>query len=260
MGYKQADHLLLWWFGRYVDLTDEQTALAKQRINELLAWHRKSELPRYATFLDSTAAQLASDITPEQACATWDEVRNLTRRSVQRAIPSMADVMVTLKDEQLAEIAAQQLKNSRKFDEKYRNGDEAQRLKARLKVAVERLEDEYGDLSNAQEAAISELMKASPWNPDTAAADAAVRRQDTNKTLKSLQGLATPRATAELQDYYQRMETGTSPELKARQTALTQYNCQFTARTHALMNAEQRGKMQKRLKKYANDFRELAKG
>lgn len=260
LGYKQADHLMLWWLGRYVNLTDEQTAVAKPRLAELLAWHRKNELPRYATFLDGTAAQLATDITPAQACAAWDEVRTLTRRSVQRALPGMAEVMVSFTDEQLKDIQAQQLKSSRKFDEKYRDGNDAERLKARVKVAVERLEDEYGNLSNAQEAAVSDLMKASPWNPDTAAADSAVRRQDTNQTLKSLQGMPSARATAELQAYYQRMETATAPELKARQVALTQYNCSFTAKTHALMNAEQRANMQKRLKKYADDFRELAKG
>ncbi|MEN8824405.1 MAG: DUF6279 family lipoprotein, partial [Glaciecola sp.] len=49
--YNNADTLLSWWIGKYIDFTDAQQPLVDQTIDEWLAWHRQNELPQYRTQL-----------------------------------------------------------------------------------------------------------------------------------------------------------------------------------------------------------------
>lgn len=42
--YNNADTLLSWWIGKYIDFTDAQQPLVDQTIDEWLTWHRQNEL------------------------------------------------------------------------------------------------------------------------------------------------------------------------------------------------------------------------
>ena len=49
--YTYTDRLLLWKIDHYFHLSNEQDKQVKARLAELHAWHRHTELPRYAEFL-----------------------------------------------------------------------------------------------------------------------------------------------------------------------------------------------------------------
>ena len=259
LAYKQADTLILFYVGRYVDLSDEQSKVAKLRLKELLAWHRSTELPRYVNVLDATSPQVLDDLSATQVCSLGDEVRTALVRTVEKALPAVGEIVVTLNDEQLADIKKKLIKNNKKYDDDYRTGSPEQRWKKRMKRVIDALEDEYGNLSTAQEEAVSDLLKPSPWNVDDWARERELRQAEVLGILKASQGGVAVKAAADIQGYLLRGLSPTEPAAKERVAAYTRFNCEFNAQVHKLTTPEQRAHAQKKLKKYADDFRALAK-
>jgi hypothetical protein len=260
LAYKQADSLILFWVGRYVDLNDEQTKLARVRLAELMAWHRTNELPRYASVLEATTPQLAGDVSAAQVCNLGGEVRAAVVRAADRALPAVGEIVVTFNDEQLSDIRKKLVKNNKKYDDENRRGSPEQRWKNRLKRTIKSLEDEYGNLSSAQEAAVADLLKPSPWNVEEWAVLREARQAELMGILKSAQGAAPAKAAADLSAYLLRNLNPSDTALREKQAALTQFNCEFTAQVHKLTTPEQRSHAQKKLKGYMDDIRALVKG
>ena len=75
--YNNLDWLLPWYVEDYITLTDIQEEQFEQEFEDLWAWHRENELPKYVTSLKQLEEDIAEDaITLEKIIAYQDEARD----------------------------------------------------------------------------------------------------------------------------------------------------------------------------------------
>ncbi len=103
--YNNLDWLLPWYVEDYIALTDSQEQHFEQEFEELWAWHRQTELPKYVDSLKRLEQDIADDsITMEKIISYQDEARAHYLVTAQRVVTKGIDLMSSLSDEQLSEI------------------------------------------------------------------------------------------------------------------------------------------------------------
>lgn len=258
--YTQAGELVFWWLDGYVDFDTEQTPRVRAAIARWFAWHRASELSDYAALLDRAADEAARDVTPEQVCRWFDVVRERVDRAVTHALPEAAAIAVTLSPEQLRHLERRQRKNNAEFRDDFLQPDPARRHAAAVDRVVERAEQLYGRLDDAQRERISQALVGSPFDPERWLAERQRRQRQLVQTLQRLQGLP-PRSGAALdglQAHWQAVRDAPDADYAAYQDRLDGANCELLAQVHNRTTVEQRREAQRRLRGWEADLRRLA--
>ncbi|MEM6708686.1 MAG: DUF6279 family lipoprotein [Pseudomonadota bacterium] len=67
LAYNNADRLIRWGLSDFIDLTDEQRRFLDDELDRILYWHRTTQLPIYASYLDQLNARIdaAAGKSPE---------------------------------------------------------------------------------------------------------------------------------------------------------------------------------------------------
>ena len=76
LAYNNLPELSYWWLDGYLDFGGAQTPRVRDDLAELLAWHRRHELPRLVELLRGAQALAPENITPQQACAFADKAES----------------------------------------------------------------------------------------------------------------------------------------------------------------------------------------
>jgi hypothetical protein len=102
--YNRLDTLASWYFEGLVSLNDAQRTELRDWLSQTLAWHRSSELTRYATFLEdvSVAAQRPGDRR------SYDEIRarfqGLIDDLIGKTAPEASQLLLHLSPQQVDEL------------------------------------------------------------------------------------------------------------------------------------------------------------
>ena len=134
------------------------------------------------------------------------------------------------------------------------------RKKAATQREIERAEDFYGRLDDAQRAFVVRSIAESPWDGDVAYAERLRRQQDLLAIVRRLAAKRASPAEAEVEvrAYMKRLERSPHEPYRRYQVRLVDYNCSYAAALHNLTTAEQRQKAAKKLKGYEDELRALA--
>ena len=260
LGYGQAPDLAYWWLDRYVDFNDAQTPRVRDALAQWFAWHRRTQLPDYAALLARAQGELAANTTPARTCEWWADLRSRMDTSVERGVPAMAELMLTLTPQQLQNLERRYAKSNEEFRSEYLQTDAARRLKEAVKRAVDRAEFFYGKLDDEQRDRVAKSVAQSPFDAELWAAERQRRQQDALQTLRRLraEALGADQAQAALRAYIVR--AGRSPREEHQRYAdrLTQFNCAFTANLHNVTTTAQRQVAADKFKGWENDLRALA--
>ena len=155
--YESAPTLLLWSFDDFLDLSDAQKSLARERLQQALAWHRRHALPDYAAFLATLDAQVDAGLTEEALRADHERLRAFYRDIAEHLIPDAADLFATFDGAQLDELAQRLAKADR------RALDEAAASRARsMGRTLGHIEAWTGPLSGAQRELVKARLRALP--------------------------------------------------------------------------------------------------
>lgn len=115
--YNNFDRFARWQVSDYVDFDTRQEAYFDAEIARLLYWHRTSELPRYATWLES----LATATEQERVEGTLDQVVKEAISAAEliekNAMPMTIELMLSLTDEQVAALPENLARANREFME-----------------------------------------------------------------------------------------------------------------------------------------------
>lgn len=262
LAYTQADHVVYWWLDGYVDFDGAQSLAAREGIAQWFAWHRTSQLPEYANLLDRAADEALADTTPERACRWFDVLRERTDMAVRQAAPAAAGVVATLRPEQLARMARKQASTNEELRDEYLQTDPVKRREASVKRAVDRAEQIYGRLDAAQRAQVAAVVAASPFDPERWLAERQRRQRDLLQTVTSLANTGTggEAGRAALLGVWQRIQRSPEEAYVRYAESLERYNCEAAANLHNSMSREQREKLNRRLKGWESDLRQLAAG
>jgi hypothetical protein len=258
--YSQAPDLSYWWLDGYIDFTNAQTLRVREALTQWFAWHRRTQLPDYATQLARARAEVLNDTTPARVCEWGGELTKRAKTAFEQAAPAAADLMLTITPEQVRHLEGRYAKFNDEYRADYLQPDPADRAAETLKRTIDRAETLYGRLDDAQRARIAAGLARSPFDPEVWFAE---RRQRQLEAVQLLRQSGAPGATREqaitgLRVYAERLERSPREAYRRYAERLLDFNCGFAANLHNATSAEQRRVAADRIEGWEGDLRALA--
>jgi len=265
LAYDNADTLLAYTFDRYFDLDEQQTALLRERLRAVHAWHRATQLADITELANQAVERLgtadagtpiaAADITRLQQRAAA-----LARRLGTRVAPDLARLALTLRPEQIERCERQFAKDHLKTTEEVLPRPGHDTVDERARLWADRLETWLGRLSSAQLAAVREAVAR---NPDLAAAwvvEREQRRQDLLALLRRIEQTRPDVTTAAswFEEYFEQMTQPLDAARAARVAEQAQASAALMARLLNIASPDHREALANRLRGYAEDLTTLA--
>jgi Family of unknown function (DUF6279) len=269
IAYSQAPTFAYWWIDGYVDLNDEQTPKLRDAIDRWFEWHRRVEMPRYATLLARAQREVMEPtLNTAQLCAWRDEAQRRLDAALDEATPAFATLMVSLTPEQIRHLERKMAKDGEELKKDFAQPDKAERAEVSFKRTLERYENLYGRLDDAQRAKLAQLLAVSPFDADRWLAERDRRNSDLMAMLttvstagKSADGAtAQAKAQAAVRVLAERALRSPRPEYRAYQERLTQENCALAAAMHNATTPAQRVYARNKLKGWEDDVRLIVAG
>lgn len=260
LAYGQAPTLAHWWIDGYLDLDGAQSDKARAALQELFRWHRATQLVDLADLLAKAQRQALAPATAAQVCQWTDELTERLNTVYEHAVPSMADVAMTLQPAQLRHLERRYAKANDEFKDDFLQASPAERQAASIKRAIERAEFFYGDLEAPQREVIARGVAASPFDAQAWLGERRARQAD---VLASLRRWTAERSSPEvvragLRQLGERTQRSVRDNYRSYQQRLLAYNCAFAADIHNATTPAQRQHAAKKLKAWEDDLRALS--
>lgn len=259
LGYSNGPQLAWWWLDGYVDFSRDQSPRARQALDRWFDWHRGSQLPAYATLLAQAQAQVMEPLTADSACRWQARGTQALDPAIRRAADDFAEFVPGLGEPQFKQLERRQAKNNATMREDYLQPTPQDRQAATFKRALDRAEEVYGDLNEAQKRLLVAGLAASPFNPDLWLQERQRRQRDTLQTLRKLvadKSGRDERALA-LRSLARRSQESPDANYREYQRRLTEFNCGLVAQLHNTTTASQRQRARSTFKGWEEDLRWL---
>lgn len=257
LAYNQAPTLSYWWIDRHVALDGSQTARTREDLNAFFQWHRRQELPAYASLLRQWQAMAVDKVSPAQACVQFEDIRQRLDRAAAETVEPFARLALQLSPAQLENLKKQQAESNEEYEKDFLRGSPEQRLNKRLDKAIDRSESFYGKLSTAQRELLRDLLQKSPFDPQRTQSERLRRQADLLQTVRDAQ--ATPAKAEQLvREHIARIRQSPAPGYDAYNQELVRQGCAQFAALHNSTTAEQRASAVRALKGYEDDLRTLS--
>lgn len=260
LGYNNGPTLAYWWLDGYLDFDGSQADRVRAGLDDWFAWHRRTQLPEYATAIAALGARAAGPVSAEQVCAWTDEWRQRLDRATERILPAAARLLPDVTPAQWDRLARRQAEKLAENRAEFAPADPVERRQGQLRRAVERAETMYGTLEAPQRRLLASLLAESPFDADRWLADREARNADLLRTLKSLQAgpLTPPQRIDGLRALSQRLQRSPDPVVREAQRRAGEFNCRAAAELHNSTNPRQREHLRQRLASWEEDLRALA--
>lgn len=261
LGYSNGESVVFWWLNSYVDIESNQQPWVKRHIANLLAWHRSTQLEQYANQLTRIQTQLQGNVTSADVLDAFKGIRNSALVTVNKAVPELADLAVSLHPQQIANIEKKFSSNNESYRKDYMRGDLERRQSDRFKKLMKQAEYWFGDFSPEQEAQIRAASNARPLNREL---ELEIRKRRQHEVLAMLYKVRSEKldsaATAALMKQYMAgvLDHFGQQEHKAFSEASQIALADTLALIINVTNATQKAHAQKRLQKWIDDCRALA--
>ncbi len=257
--YNSTPDLAYWWIDRFVDVSAEQRPVLIDDLQAYQQWHRITQLPRYAQWLQQLQTLALQDVSEEQACKIYREIWEGLPTLAEAADAGMARLASSLSTEQLDHLRHKLERQHRDWRRDWVEPGADEVLKKRVQRARERAEDFYGRLAPHQQRLLRQQAERSPHDATLGEAMRLRRQDDIVTTLRGLQQQQpTPDGwRREVRALLQRSVISPVPAHQAYVDRLNDFNCRAMAQMHNSTSAEQRQSALKRLQKYERDARAL---
>ncbi len=262
--YNHGDTLLYWWLNAYIDLDSEQSDEVKKDINNLFQWHRTTQLRDYAGLLNKMQRQMGDgNVTQEELLSDYRDVMARTELLAFKALPQLAELAMTIKPAQIAQMEQKFAKNNDKFRKEFMSGSVEDQHKARFKKAMDQFELWFGSFSREQEAQLRKASDARPLDNDVFLQERVLRQKKIVALLRRVhdQKLNKDQTMAAihdlLRDFFGRMD---APERKAFYDAYVDSTSKFILTAIKMTTPQQKQHAQQRMQGWINDFNALAQG
>ena len=262
--YNHGDTLMYWWLNAYVDLDSDQSDWVKKDIDHLLQWHRTTQLRDYAALLSKMQRQMGDgNVTQDELLADYRDIKARTELLAFKALPQLADLAMSVKPDQIAQMEQKFAKNNDKFRKEFMSGSVDDQKKARFKKAMDQFELWFGSFSRDQEAQLRRASDARPLDNDIWLQERVLRQKKIVALLRrvhdqKLNKEQTMSAVHELlREFFDRMD---APERKAFFDAYVDNTSKFILTAVKLTNPQQKQHAQQRMQGWINDFNTLAQG
>lgn len=261
LAYNHAHEAAWWWLTDYVEFNDTQRPVMRSAMVQVHAWHRRSQLPVYADMLGRWQAQMPGELGSAQVCALFDDV--LARLSdmaglVDALEPSALQALASLSPAQLADMEKRMAKSNRTFREKFIDVTPQALAAERVKQGLSRAEMLYGRLEDLQKRALEVALSRAPWDAAASYERRLRRQKEIVLALRAIQGLSAEQVRPALKTLLLQAVDPADATDRAAMLAMRKQSCQVLAELHQSTTPAQRAKAVETLRRYVNDFRQLA--
>lgn len=260
LAYNQAPELIYWYLDAYVDFSHAQRPQVKDALEKLHTWHRQTQLPAAIDTLHTLRTQMPGEISTQQACTVYADVRSQLLAIPAQAEPAVVALVGQFSSAQLAHMERRFAKKDAEFRSEFIDPAPHKTRALRHEKAIERAEKLYGPLDAAQVAVLQQRVDVSSFDARQTYAERLRRQQDMLHTLRPLIGnQASPAAVqAAVHALWQRTVASPDPVYRAYMEKLEQDACVSFAALHNSTTPAQRRKAVEILGRYAQDLRALA--
>jgi hypothetical protein len=253
LSYNNADTLLHYRAGKYFGFEDAQKAEFERRVQRFLGWHRKSEIPQYARFANELADRLARGVSQADLVWGYDSFQTFLRQSVRAGSGEISEMLDALSPAQIERFKERLDKENLDFAKEYglREAPEERRAK-RVKRNIERMEDWFGPLTDAQAERVAAYSKRAPL-------DDQLRDRDRKRMQQELLAIVRAKeAKKRLVPWAVAWEQNRDPAFEAARKSNLQEFYAMLLDLDKTLTPEQRARAVKRLRGFAGDFLALA--
>lgn len=253
LGYNNADTLLHYRGGKYFGFEDAQRVEFERRVQRFLGWHRKSELPQYARFANELADRLARGVSQADLVWGYDSFQTFLRQSLRAGSGEISEMLDALGPAQIERFQARLDKENLDFAKEYglKEAPEERRSK-RVKRNVDRMEDWFGPLSDAQVERVAAYSKRAPL-------DDQLRDRDRKRMQRELLAMVRAKeAKKRLVPWAVAWDQNREPAYEAARKSNLQEFYAMLLDLDKTLTPEQRARAVKRLRGFAGDFTVLS--
>ena len=258
--YNQAPQLVYWRLNNYFNLTDAQADRLRSELGDLHQWHRDQMLPQHAALLQQVQQRLPDDITADQACRVYADVRLQIDQLIAQAEPRLVVLASQLTESQIRNFEKQQADSNSEWRREWLDVSIAKLAERRYRLLLSRAEGFYGALQDPQKAILRRLIAESTFDPQRSYAERLRRQTDLAQVLRQIASdPASPeRNHSLLRGYMERFNTSPDPAYQRYALQLVEEGCAGFALVHRAMTPAQRIKAVQSVKGYEQDFWVLA--
>jgi hypothetical protein len=261
LGYGNGDSLARWWIDQYVDLSPEQDVLVRERLLRFHTWHRKTQLPDYAGLLRQGRVFATGQPTAADALGLSEGIIRRGHTMAEQAAPDIADFLSSVGPAQIDRMAARFADKNADFAKEAKLGEsEAARRKVRYKRLLERAEYWFGDFSEAQQAALRQLVEGQSAGSQFWYDERLRRQREWLELARKVQTERPPRERSIqlLRDYAARFDLPGDPARLAQALALRRASAELAVAIQALTTPAQRAHAQHKIDDLIRDLTELS--
>jgi hypothetical protein len=253
MAYESADKYLHYRANQYLGLDAKGSEELEERIAEFVAWHRRNALPHYARLSDEAAGRVSKGLAPGDIAWGYDALVGHARQGLWVGAERIAPLLDRLTPQQIAHMEKRFAEDNRKFARDNLRGTEADRRKRRAKRVEQRLEDWVGSLSREQRRKVQRFAERAPLYDE-------LRERDRKRMQAELLDMIRRReAERRLPDWVAHWERGRDPAHAAASERFRKEYGELLLELDRTLSAEQRARAEANLRRYAEDFRVLAR-
>jgi uncharacterized protein DUF6279 len=253
LAYDNADTYLLFRAKSYLDLDAKSSDELDERIDEFFAWHRRTALPQYARLSEEAAKRVTRGLSREDLVWGYDSLVAHARQSLRFAAERVAPLLDRLTPQQVAHMERRFAEDNRKFAREYLRGSEAERRKRRARRLEERLEDWVGNLSHVQAEKVRQFSERTPLYDELRAKDRQRMQAEFVDMIRKRE------AQKRLPDWIANWDHGRDPAHLAASERFRQEYLALLLEIDKTLGPEQRNRAAANFRRYAEDFRVLAR-
>lgn len=150
LAYNNLDWLSYWYVSDYIDLSDKQSNVVKEKLRLILEWHRADQIPKYKAQLITLKQDIESDrVTRESVNGVIESIRKGWTALRARVVSEAMDLMPTLTSAQVEELF-ENLEDKHSKDLEELSDDTEKRFELRYEKLEESVEDYLGSVTNQQ--------------------------------------------------------------------------------------------------------------
>jgi len=252
--YNRLDWLSHYYVSSQVELDDAQSRALQSNLDDFFAWHRRSELPRYARFLDRMATDAAAPVSLAQFEAGQREVEGFMNASMSRVAPAAARWLDGLRPAQVDELFTSLAEKERKERAELCDSTPDERLAKRTRKFIDNVEQWTGRLDRAQRELITTRYPA--VDTDECAEPASRARLGLRALVDRYR--TRPEFAARLGDFLAHPESRGDAAYRAAYEADRERFLRLLADINHSLTPAQRARTIERLRGFASEMRGLA--
>jgi hypothetical protein len=260
LGYNNADTLVAHGLDNYFDLDDEQAELVRNRMRELLRWHRRTQLAAYSELLQRAHARVGGNVTAVDVLALQTEIHGMLATMGERAAPDIAHVSARLNQGQIDKFARKLTEDTRKAQRELVSYAGPHGIDRRGKRYLERAEEWLGPLTREQQELVRTSLAEHADERQWWMTERERRQREAVALLRRIEVERPDEATATRwwRNYFAELAEPRDAERRARVLRTREHNAELIAKLVNSATPTQRATVARKLRGYADDFMTLA--